>query len=286
MRVFYHYYCLDGFASAAIIKQALGDNKIQFIPLRHSEKNDLNLVHYTNIQEGENLLFVDICPSKFTLMNLKSRGAICTILDHHISVLPDIESFMHTFNESKSGARLSWEFMHSDKKVPYLIELIDKVDLLKPLTPDENHLLSFIESIGDGLDNWIDLMNDLDNPIIRSRHTESGKAIQQFKAIISRRAVAECRRLVLNDIEIVVLSLPEALGRVICNELCSTKVYKVCAYDCWIGNKYKIGFVSCDPSINVSKLAEDLGGGGTRTSAAALMSRDQAIKLMKENFII
>ena len=78
--VFYHGQCPDGEMSAAIWK--LHINRSVFYPWYHHKK-ELALNILQKISNGEQIVFLDICPSVDDLKLYGNKENYYTIIDHH-----------------------------------------------------------------------------------------------------------------------------------------------------------------------------------------------------------
>lgn len=80
MKVIYHGNCPDGFASALVTFNALGD-KAQYIPAYHNSLPNFNV-------ENEDLYFLDFVYPKSVMEGLIAQSKRTVIIDHHAGAEP------------------------------------------------------------------------------------------------------------------------------------------------------------------------------------------------------
>ena len=115
----YHGNCLDGFAAAWSVRNALGDT-VEFFKGIHQKSPP--------VVDGRDVILVDFSYKKEVLDIMLETAASITILDHHVSAEQDLRELLTSgklnglFDMHRSGAMLAWQWFNPGKQAPVLIE--------------------------------------------------------------------------------------------------------------------------------------------------------------------
>ncbi|TVQ83207.1 MAG: hypothetical protein EA357_06920 [Micavibrio sp.] len=134
--VFYHHPCLDGSASAWAALQAFGRENTVYQGYTHDEKDVLRRVMDEKIGAETEVLFCDIVPPPDMMRDLPEKAAKLTIYDHHVTAQKQLSEFAHpkcdiVFDMQRSGAGLTWDMLHPGVARPFVIELVEAMDLYR-----------------------------------------------------------------------------------------------------------------------------------------------------------
>ena len=120
--ILYHADCADGFGAAFAAWKVLGD-RATYIPVQHGDP-------VPDIPSDAKLAIVDFSYKRDIILELKSQVDDMIILDHHTTAQDELEGLpFATFDMTKSGARMAWEYWHPETEVPDLIAYIEDKDL-------------------------------------------------------------------------------------------------------------------------------------------------------------
>ena len=120
--ILYHADCADGFGAAFAAWQVLGD-KATYIPVAHGDPPP-------SLPTDAKVAIVDFSYPRKTILELADKVSELVILDHHTTAQDELEGLpFATFDMTKSGARMAWEYWHPDTEVPELIGYIEDKDL-------------------------------------------------------------------------------------------------------------------------------------------------------------
>jgi oligoribonuclease NrnB/cAMP/cGMP phosphodiesterase (DHH superfamily) len=129
--IVFHYPCQDGLSSAWVAyyyyKINFPSKTLRLFPAQHGKELIYDMV-------GENILFMDFCPSLEVIDLLRSKRNEIYILDHHITAKDSLTDCpFANFNMDKAGVGLTWEyfFPESDKPIPRFLAMIQERDLWK-----------------------------------------------------------------------------------------------------------------------------------------------------------
>ena len=153
--VYYHKGCPDGFGAAWSAWKKLG-HTAEYIPISHSD--DISEYHQKQIY------FLDICPSRSTLLRLQESNRV-VILDHHKSSKDIISSCKeYVYDDERSGAGISWDYFLGNKKRPKLIDIIEDRDLWKWTVEGSMEALMVLDSIPKTFEAWSDFADEIECP--------------------------------------------------------------------------------------------------------------------------
>ncbi|MCH2547128.1 MAG: hypothetical protein MK052_05930 [Alphaproteobacteria bacterium] len=215
--VFSHHPCIDGVASAWAIQKAFPDEEITFQGLDHGKENT-QYDGYSNTEiktateiikdtladqpSGQEVYFVDYVPNDTQVIrDLIEAGHHVKIFDHHQTSQKNVAELQSQypidnesadgkqppltchFEDSLSGASLTWRLMHPDTPVPALIKLIEAMDLL---TFDKYQDFAEVASEGSKPEDSVDLtkfdMPDTDITITNLGDSKDAKPAEQEDA--------------------------------------------------------------------------------------------------------
>ncbi len=140
--IFYHHPCMDGSVSAWAALQALGTENTEYIGINH---DDGNILETCLLYADAHVYFCDISPLPSILEKLLDVGHKVSIYDHHITSHKHLKNFSHpnceiVLDMNRSGAGLSWDIFNKGKTRPFLIDLVEAMDLANSdfmSTPEE-----------------------------------------------------------------------------------------------------------------------------------------------------
>ena len=120
--ILYHSPCPDGTAAALAAYLAFGSSAT-YHPTNYSNPKPA-------IPDGADVYFVDFSWPRADLEALAARSKSVTVLDHHKTAEADLAGFPGaTFDMSKSGAVMAWEYFRPNEAAPRMFELIQDRDL-------------------------------------------------------------------------------------------------------------------------------------------------------------
>lgn len=171
--VVYHKNCLDGYGAAWAAYKLFGD-EAEYIPTNAGEGPP-------EIPDGVALYTVDIAYPPGIAQHLAAKCSRVVMIDHHQTAQtwyensPVPEGVELVFDMSKSGAVLSWEFFHREKKVPELLRYIQDRDLWQWKIPDSEEVLLAVDSYPYTFETLDKLMGEL------PRLKTEGRAIVKYR---------------------------------------------------------------------------------------------------------
>ena len=166
--VLYHGSCKDGFGSAMIVKQFLGDRQADYVPCYYGT----DASKYLHKVKGKNVIMCDFHLPSNELMKLIDSANTFMILDHHKTTerdLVNISDRLKRVDMSKSGVGLTWEYLYGDLPMPKLYQLIQDRDLWLYKMEETRYLHCYLTSIKEDFNLWLPLLDNLDSAISEGR---------------------------------------------------------------------------------------------------------------------
>ncbi len=118
--VLYHADCFDGFGAAWAVWKKFPNAR--FLPVKHGQPPPSDL-------HDRRVLIVDFSYARPILETMAAETKELLILDHHITAERTLAGFPHAyFDQTKSGAVLSWEWTHRTT-APWLLQYVQDKDL-------------------------------------------------------------------------------------------------------------------------------------------------------------
>jgi len=137
--IFYHHPCLDGSSAAWAALQVFGHDNTVYVGFTHDQNNVLLKAIDDYVTEETTVYFCDIVPPRPILEMLPEKAGKVVIYDHHVSAEKVLKGFSHpkceiVFDMNRSGAGLTWDMLHPGKPRPFVIELVEAMDLYQTET--------------------------------------------------------------------------------------------------------------------------------------------------------
>jgi len=172
--VIYHAQCSDGFCAAYAAWKKFGDTA-DYIPMKTQVEIDDSL---TNKQ----MYVVDYSLSKTVQEKLQAQGCSVTVIDHHQSAKDDVTAFpQNIFDQSHSGAVLTWRYFHPQTPVPELLLQIEDHDLWKFERPDNMAFNAALRQYPFDFSVWDKLITKLNDESFREQFIATGQTIVSFE---------------------------------------------------------------------------------------------------------
>jgi len=262
----YHGNCPDGFASACVVRRALGNKVVFFEGIHQKQPPDV---------KGMDVLLVDFSYKKEVLEEMLNDASSITILDHHISAKNDLECLLNKgqiqglFDINKSGAMITWEWFFPEKKAPKLIEHIQDRDLWRFELTDTRDITTGLSSYPYEFDLWDKFMSYNSSDLISLK--ADGAAIERkLQRDIKELVSTGVRRMVIAGYNVPVLNVSSAYISDAGNLMAKDEPFAACYWDHADGRSFSLR--SSVNGVDVSKVALRYGGGGHEKAAGFTIS--------------
>ena len=263
----YHGNCADGFTSAWVVRQALGDDVDFHAGIYQNAPPDV---------EGRDVVMVDFSYKRPVLEQIRDRAASVLILDHHKTAeadLRDLPGVVSVFDMNRSGARITWDHYFPNDAPPDLLRHIEDRDLWRFALANTREIQANVFSYPYEFSVWDELMA---RPV--SELVAEGMAIERkhFKDIEELTKVVT-RRFNIGGHNVPVANLPYTLTSDAGHLLAKGEPFAGCYWDTPQGRVFSLR--STDEGLDVSAIAKQYGGGGHRNASGFRLSYADALKL-------
>lgn len=295
----YHGNCADGFGAAYGVRNALGEDGIEYYPgVYQKEPPDV---------KGKIVIMVDFSYKPEVVDRMANDAVSILILDHHKTAIEAFECFdtsrLHIslnkysgnidvnryienlqidsyegvrcgiytyFNIEESGAMIAWKFFNPDVAPPKIIEVIQDRDLWKFDMPETRSVMAAIFSYPYNFMIWDGLIGKEKELFIE------GEAIERkhFKDIDELVKVCQ-RRMVIGGYPTLVASLPYTFSSDAGHQMADGEYFAACYWDTKDSRVFSLR--SHKDGIDVSEIAKQYGGGGHKNAAGFSVPRDHEL---------
>ncbi len=269
----YHKNCTDGTTAAAIVLKKYPDAVC--IGLEHNFKEE-DFENILNIIDNETVVYiVDFSLKPQFLEKVIKKAKEVINIDHHISAREILEkesekfdNFKFVFDNNKSGASLTWQYLFGDNP-PDLVKYVEDKDIWKwqygDLTKYVNDYLFIFTNKPEKVKN---LLNEDISEII-----EKGKIINMYSTYIINTFVEKAKDLYIRIGNYIIRAFNSGLFQSEIGNLLSTKYNEAVCLFSINGDFVKLSFRSLDNhNPSALDLAKLLNGGGHKNAAGASVS--------------
>ncbi len=267
----YHKDCTDGTTAAAVVLRKYPDALL--FPLGHGyEAHELEPL-LTQAVIGDRILTVDCA---IGVREFLAHGHAVTTIDHHAGAREEFEilaqknkQFTFIFDNTKSGASLTWATLFPGERMPELIMYVEDQDLwTKKYGNDTKNISSVLYLLTNKPDETLKLFTA---PIDVLK--QQGSSITAYAELMIENSVTKTESIMVTMGEYHVpfyniTSLKSEAG----NILCTTRNQTVALFTI-DGEKVKISFRSLDSHTpSALDIAKIIGGGGHRNASGGIMT--------------
>lgn len=134
--VLYHDKCNDGFTAAFIAYMNLGELGVQYIPCQYDQP-----IPVVDPRKEDEVYILDFSYRRDTLQWLNNLVSKLVVIDHHKTAAEELEDLPYClFDETKCGARLTWEYFANERRsnvkiIPPFVMYIEDLDLWQNKLP-------------------------------------------------------------------------------------------------------------------------------------------------------
>ncbi len=264
MIVIYHDGCYDGFTAAWVAKIARPDARL--VPALYGKP----IPEFELTSPNEEVYVIDISWPRQEVIALQDRCPNLRILDHHKTAQKELEGLpFATFDMTKSGAMLAWEFFFPLQQAPTLVEYVMDRDLWKFELPHSREVNTYIQMHARTLDVWDQL--DIELEINLGEVIRNGMLLMQQ----SRQRVEEmCAQVQWGEVGGYRVPIVNAscLFSEVGNRLC--ELYPEASFAAYYfdrGDGWRQWGLRSRGDFDVSEIAKQYGGGGHKSASGFQM---------------
>lgn len=268
----YHANCLDGFAAAWVVKQAL-PNCVFHPGVYQDPPPDVT---------GLDVYLVDFSYKSDVILEMAKAARKIIIIDHHKSAIEDLVDLpdnvsLYTSLE-KSGCVLSWDYFFGSKfmAVPLLLQHIQDRDLWKFELPKTKLITLALSAYDYDFDTWTDLIDytELDPRDL----THEGEILQRkYQKDLHNLIDLTQRRLWIGGEIVPAANIPPLYASDAGNIMVQQQMGIAFAATYYDTDSHRVfSLRSVEGGMDVAEIAKLYGGGGHKHAAGFKVSRDQA----------
>ena len=257
----YHGNCLDGFAAAWAVRNALAENVEFYKGIHQQSPPDVS---------GMDVILVDFSYKKEVLEDMLETAASITILDHHISAEKDLSDLLKSgkinglFDMNRSGAMLAWQWFNPDQQPPKLITHIQDRDLWLFKLEGTREIHAALSSYPYDFKVWDKLMASNDDELAALKR--DGEAIERrLQKDVKELIASGVRRMLIAGYDVPVLNASSAYVSDAGHIMSQNEPFAACYWDHPDGRSFSLR--SSEDGIDVAEVAKKYGGGGHQKAA-------------------
>lgn len=280
----YHGNCADGFTAAWIVRNALGEEAVDFHPGIYGETPpDVT---------GRDVLMVDFSYKRPVLERMARDARSILILDHHKSAQADLSGIdsprnwkdhLHEatyaedgywaalFDMDRSGAQITWDFFFAPNRRPPLVDYVGDRDLWRFDLPFSREVSAWVFSHDYSFRIWDGIHAQLLDHMDIQRIGDQGAAIlkKHNKDIRELLKITE-REMTIGGYRVPVANLPHTMASDAAEQLAFGAPFAACYFDRSDARVFSLRSL-CKGGLDVAEIASKYGGGGHRNAAGFQM---------------
>tara|TARA_R100000008_G_scaffold86803_1_gene81739 strand:- start:1314 stop:2228 length:915 start_codon:yes stop_codon:yes gene_type:complete len=252
--VIYHANCSDGFGAAWAAWKLLG-NKAEYHAATHGDPPpDVT---------GKNVAILDFSYDNSTTKAMIEKSKSLIVIDHHKSALVELHDITDTiFDMSKSGARLSWDFFHPNKKPPKFIDYIEDRDLWKWELEYSKEFSAAFAMVPFEFEAFTEYEDDS----VFQEACKRGSYILAYSKTVIKKIADRATLRTCNRKKVYVVNSSHWMSE-IGAKLSPDCDYAVVWYYDHDRHEYRVSLRSFHDDVDVSEIAKKFGGGGHKKAA-------------------
>jgi len=255
--VFYHANCPDGFGAAWAAWRKLGETA-EYVACHYNKP-------ITHDLKGKNVYSVDFTFEGEQFPQVLREASSYTVIDHHVSSKERAAQASESiFDNTHSGAVLSWKYFHLNTPVPKLLEYIEDNDLWKFTLPNSKESAAAIAAHNLDFKTFDELASIYEDAEKFETYLEGGKLILGKSGKDAGEISDEFYFIEFEGMKVPVVNSPIHVSYI--GHRMATKHPPMTII--WCRRKSDIGIsMRGDGSVDLSEIAVKYGGGGHHDAA-------------------
>lgn len=251
----YHANCNDGFA-AALAVWTVFKNQCEYIPASYGDPPpDVT---------GKSVIIVDFSYPRAELEKMNDKAASLVVIDHHKTAKADLDDLDYAFfDETKSGAVLTWEFLYEDQPLPEMFRYIQDRDLWQWQLPNSKAFSAGLNILPKDFNKWNQVLQSGQAGIEQT--TAKGKTILEYQEQCTETAIAaQAGTITLAGHTVPCINTSHLISEIV-GTLAEKHPFAVGYFD--TKDKRVFSLRSRQAGLDVSDIAKQYGGGGHPNAA-------------------
>jgi len=278
----YHGNCTDGTTAAAVLLKKYGN--CMLFPLEHGYKEEAVKEILENIDQDTKVYIVDFSLKEKDLIKVIQKSKEVINIDHHISAKETLEriaekysNFKFIFNNDRSGASLTWEYLFGDNP-PWIVKYVEDQDIWKWRYGEKTKYVNlYLLPLTNKPEKIVQLFDRPVDEII-----EKGKIIASFTDYLINRFVERAKETPVRIGDYIVKGYNTNYFQSEIGNILSTQNNQAVLLFTIQGLDVKMSFRSNEGNKpDALELAKILGGGGHKNAAGAVISLTEFYKMIQ-----
>ncbi|MCC6934094.1 MAG: hypothetical protein IT406_00130 [Candidatus Yanofskybacteria bacterium] len=262
--VLYHKGCTDGFGAAWAAFRSLGKSA-EYIPVEHQTPPPDGLT-------GKTIYLLDFTYTRDVMERLIRDNVRVTALDHHLSSRAETEMTEDfRYSQDHSGAVVAWEYFHPGVPVPFILQVIEDIDLHRFALPDSATVSDWLDVFDFDFKVYTKLARTLASEAGRRRALRHGAFVQQYRTKCVDRLISNNSYEVDFEGQRVLAVTSELFHSEIGSQLAVGRPFSV-VWRMRSSGPY-VSLRSAPEGANVAEIALRYGGGGHAHAAGFKVAR-------------
>jgi nanoRNase/pAp phosphatase (c-di-AMP/oligoRNAs hydrolase) len=273
--VIYHADCLDGIAAAWCIWQKF-DGKVDLLAAKYGD----NIPTIDKIEKRD-IYIVDFSYSARQLITLTTLANMVVVLDHHVTAVRNLEEVEEDIplnlelilDTTKSGCRLAWEYCMGDAPLPVTLCHIEDRDLWKWNLAHSAQVTATLYSYPLSMKLIDDAVHEYPPMNCRTMLLEGIAIIRAREQQVRRIIDSSCDCFWIKEHNVVARNAPKSLASEVAHKLLEEYPVSPFALVYYRHTRgWEVSLRSREGGIDVSKVAEQYGGGGHPKAAGFVVA--------------
>lgn len=275
--VIYHNNCSDGFAAAWIAQVHFKPIAPVFIEVNYGDNFD----RIPERIKDKDVFVLDFAFKRPLMEEFNALAKSFVVLDHHKTSQEDCLGLTYcTFDMTKSGAMLAWEYFNPGKAAPPLIKYVQDRDLWRWELPNSQEINAVVQSYDYRFEIYQELNSRLLSEIGIDNMVKEGKTILRLEAKAIASAAKYPMMMWIGGHCVPVINNPILISKTV-ESLCADRVFAA-AFFLRQDGKWQFSLRSRAPKgIDVADIAKQYGGGGHPAAAGFELPFDRLAELFK-----
>lgn len=291
--ILYHHPCMDGLFSAVAAYERFGDDA-EYWGVGY--QTELPIERFA----GRRVYLLDFSVKKEDMLAIASVAESVIVIDHHKTAEAELSDFItfalgdvdHLeqalevsesefngcrvavhFDMRSSGAVLSWRHF-SDKPIPHLFSLVEDRDLWRWQHQDTAAIHEWLSIQDHSFEEWLSIAKEFTySRDLRDRAAAIGETLLTYQRKRITELANKAAEGVFMKTPAMVINAPGYMSSDLGNELCQRNPHRIAVIFQVSAEGINLSLRSHKESDHdVSKLAENWGGGGHRNAAGCFLS--------------
>ncbi len=272
--VLYHAECTDGFMAAWAAWRKFGDSA-EYIAVEHQVPPPEGL-------QDKIIYTLDFTYAAPVMAELKAANKKITSIDHHVTAKDvTLSTEGGVYDVDHSGAVLAWNYFHPGEPVPFLVRVVEDMDLYRFALPETKPLSYWLDTFHFSFQAYSEAVDRLQTPDGLRKSLEDGELVKRYSETLVERLVHNSSYEVELDGYKVLAVTTELFHNEVGNALAIGRPFGV-AWRIRRNGAY-VSLRSDNDGVDVGQVAARHGGGGHKHSAGFLVPdmRDLPFKTTK-----